>query len=71
MHLFGSMARGTNKPDSDVDIFVDMEPDIHKMVILKEYLENLLGMAVDLVRKHRSLSKFFLNQIKKDGICII
>lgn len=70
MCVFGSMARGDNHSGSDVDVFVEMEPNLSKLVRLKEYLENLLGTAVDLVRKHRSLSQFFLKEIEKDGIRI-
>src|SRR5436309_786010 len=27
--LFGSVARGENRPDSDIDIFVEIDPDAH------------------------------------------
>ena len=41
--LFGSMARGDNKSDSDVDILVDMPPKITLMTDLKDFLENILN----------------------------
>ena len=68
MCVFGSMARGDNHPGSDVDVFVEMPPKAFKMIDLKEYLEELLGVAVDLVRRHSNLSAFFLNEVKRDGI---
>ena len=68
--LFGSMARGDNRPDSDIDILVDMEPKIFVLVALKEYLQELLGTAVDLIHRHSNLSPFFINEIKRDGIYI-
>lgn len=69
--LFGSMARGDNHSDSDVDILVDMPPKIILMSELKDYLEKLLNTSVDLVRRHSHLSVKFLNQIVRDGITLL
>lgn len=69
--LFGSVARGDNRPDSDVDILVDMPPKIFALSALHRYLENLLQSSVDLIRKHSHLSSSFLNQIERDGIRIL
>lgn len=68
--LFGSTARGDNRPESDVDILVEMPPKIFLMSALKEYLENILNSSVDLVRRHSHLSPRFLTQIQKDAITI-
>ena len=70
MTLFGSTARGENRPDSDVDILVEMPPKIFLMSGLKQYLEKILNSSVDLVRLHAHLSRRFLNQIQKDAIKI-
>lgn len=70
MRVFGSMARGDNRPDSDVDVFVEMPPGLIS-VGLQLYLQDLLGVSVDLVRKHNNLRPFFLKQIERDGIYII
>lgn len=40
--LFGSTARGENRPDSDVDILVEMPPKIFLIISLKEYIEKIL-----------------------------
>lgn len=69
--IFGSVARGDNRPDSDVDILVDMPPKIFLMSALKDYLEQLLHSSVDLVRRHSHLSKRFLKQISNDAISIL
>lgn len=69
--LFGSTARGDYRPDSDIDLLVDMPPKILMMSALKEYLENLLNASVDLIRRHSNLSKKFLAQIANDGIVIL
>ena len=70
MTLFGSTARGEQRPDSDVDILVDMPPKIFLMSALKQYLEKILNSSVDLIRRHSHLSPKFLNQIEKDAITI-
>lgn len=69
--IFGSVARGDNRPDSDIDILVDMPPKILLMSGLKDYLEDLLHSTVDLVRRHSHLSAQFLNQISNDAIPIL
>lgn len=70
MRLFGSVARNQHKQDSDVDVFVEMPPKAYNMVAAAQYLEDLLGCHVDLIRKHSNMRPFFLNQIQKYGIDI-
>jgi Predicted nucleotidyltransferases len=71
MCLFGSVARGDNDPDSDVDVCVDMPPKMRLVLGLKRFLEELFGVHVDLVRRHSNLRPFFLSQIEKDAIYVI
>jgi len=49
--LFGSVARGEERKESDIDILVDIEKDIGllEFVGLKQELEDALGHPVDLV----------------------
>ncbi len=49
--VFGSVARGEARPDSDVDILVSFEepPGYDGYLALKWRLEELLGPRVDLV----------------------
>ena len=70
MCMFGSTARGTNTPESDVDLFVDMPPKMSHLVRLGNYLEELLGKSVDLVLPSSRPNAFLLNEIKRDGITI-
>lgn len=70
MQMFGSTARGTNTPESDVDLFVDMPPKMTYLVRLGNYLEELLGKSVDLVLPSSRPNAFLLNEIKRDGITI-
>lgn len=69
--LIGSVARGDNRPDSDIDILVDMPPKIIKISELKYYLESLLHKSVDLIRRHNHISANFLSQISKDAITLL
>jgi len=67
--IFGSVARGEQRPDSDVDVFVELEnPDYFIMCDIQESLERLFGCKVDLVRMRSSLQPILLNNIYKDGI---
>jgi predicted nucleotidyltransferase len=51
--VFGSVARGDNSPDSDLDILVEFEPgaegSIYEYVRFKEYVAGLFGMPVDVI----------------------
>ncbi len=55
LSLFGSRARGDNRPDSDYDFLIDFDPDAR--VSLFEYgraiveFEDLMGLKVDLVER--------------------
>lgn len=70
MRMFGSVARGEEHEGSDVDIFVEMPPKALKVVGLKQYVQDLLGRAVDVVRSHPYLDPFLTNEIDRDGITI-
>lgn len=70
LSVFGSVARGDNHENSDIDILVDMPPKIFIMSALRDYLESILNSSVDLIRRHKHLSPSFLNQISADAITI-
>ena len=71
LRLFGSVSRGEQREDSDVDICVDMEPSLYLLVRLKRFLEQLLQCSVDVVRMHRHINPYLLENIERDGIYII
>jgi predicted nucleotidyltransferase len=50
--LFGSVARGDDVPESDVDIIVDLDPERHiglfEFAGIRDFLREELGRDVDL-----------------------
>lgn len=51
--VFGSVSRGEEKKESDVDILVEFSitPGFFKFIELEEFLSELIGKKVDLVTK--------------------
>lgn len=63
--IFGSVARGEQTEDSDVDVCVDLEvPSIFSLVHIKEELKQLFGCEVDVVRIRQNMDAL----LKKDII---
>ena len=66
--IFGSFARGTMRPDSDVDIEVEFEEGEEtwtNFLGLAEYLEELFGRPVDLVTR-RVLEEYLSADIDEE-----
>ena len=51
--LFGSRARGDNRPDSDTGIMIEIDPEapvgVYEYVGIKEYIASLFDGRVDVV----------------------
>ena len=70
MRMFGSVAKDSHHNGSDIDLFVVMPAKAYTLCAAADYLESILGVNVDLIRKHSNMRPFFLDQIKKYGIDI-
>jgi predicted nucleotidyltransferase len=67
VRVFGSAARGEAGPESDVDLLVELDPDLSLLdfVALKQDLEDLLNLEVDLVTEqglHRRIRERVLRE---------
>jgi len=67
--VFGSYSRNEQRIDSDVDVLVEFERPVGLMtfVRLQEYLEELLGIKVDLVTRgalKRRIRERILKEVK-------
>jgi predicted nucleotidyltransferase len=71
LSLFGSALRSDFRPDSDIDMVVEFEPDARvgllKMAALELELTNLLQRKVDL-RTPSELSRYFRQQVLEDAL---
>ncbi|MEI2746749.1 MAG: nucleotidyltransferase family protein [Ottowia sp.] len=69
LSLFGSVLRGTARPDSDVDLLVEFEPGctpgMFALVAMQDELSGMLGgRKVDL-RTLQDLSRYFRDEVAR------
>jgi len=67
LSLFGSQLKGTARPDSDIDLLVEFEPDAHPTFLDMAQIEIELsralgGRKVDL-RTPQDLSRYFRDEV--------
>ena len=73
--LFGSMVRGEETSDSDIDILVELKPPSERPPIglrwfgLEQELEQILGRKVDLVSQ-AALSPYIQPYVEKEVILL-
>ena len=71
LSLFGSVLKGTARPDSDVDLLVEFEPDARPSLLDMARIEYELsaflgGRRVDL-RTAGDLSRFFRDEVIREA----
>jgi len=69
--LFGSRARGDNRPDSDYDflVFCPKIRSLFKLGGLYSALEEAIGTKIDLVDEE-SPDKEFISEIREDAVVL-
>ena len=69
--LFGSVARGEDRKDSDIDILVDIGHDIGllEFIGLKQELEDALGHPVDLV-EYGTIKPYLRDRILSEQVVL-
>jgi len=69
--VFGSLARGKETPESDVDVVVKMKkPDLFFMVHIKEELENDYKTKVDIVHYRDKMNAFLKKRIDQEAVYV-
>ncbi len=69
--LFGSYARNEENADSDIDIAVELQKsDLFVLSSLKNYLQEIFGKNVDIIRIRKSMNLLLKNRIQKDVLYI-
>ena len=67
--VFGSVARGEARPDSDVDLMVRFSrpTGVFTLVHLKDCLESIIGRPVDLVTE-AGLRPWMRDSVRKEAV---
>ena len=69
--IFGSVARGEQREDSDVDVCYEGEaPSFLTLDMIQSELEELLGSTVDIVRVRDNMNSLLRQRILRDGIYV-
>ena len=73
MALIGSRARGDNRPDSDVDLMIEVDPNrkfsILDLIGVKHIVEDHVGLSTDVIM-WRSLKADFRASAERDAVGI-
>ena len=65
--IFGSVARGEQTENSDIDIYYEGKSlGLKSLVEFPAKLEEFFGVPVDVVRKHGNLRPSFVKRIMQD-----
>jgi predicted nucleotidyltransferase len=69
--IFGSAALNATGSASDIDVVVELEkPDMFCLIGIKQDLEALLNMPVDIVRYRNSMNKYLKQRIDTDAVYV-
>jgi len=69
--VFGSVARGEQREESDIDVCVKFKKTSFRLYMsMNEELEKLFGTKVDLLTLHDNMRQLFRQRIERDAIYI-
>ena len=71
VRVFGSIARGKGRRDSDLDVLVELEPgrSLLDIIAIKQDLEDLLNTKVDVVTE-AAVSPYMRDQVLRQAISL-
>ncbi len=67
--IFGSVARGSFKDQSDIDVVVELgNPDLFNLIGIKQELEERFHCPVDVVRYRDNMNGFLKHKIDQEAV---
>jgi uncharacterized protein len=75
LFIFGSRARGTERPDSDLDLFIDYDPtgkipNMFRLMQIEEKISRALGIPVTITTR-TALHPLMKESIERDAVRVI
>ncbi len=72
LFIFGSRALGTERPDSDLDLFIDYDPaakipNVFRLMQIEEKISQALGIPVTITTRD-ALHPLMKNNIERDAV---
>ena len=75
LFIFGSRARDTHRPDSDLDLFIDYDqdekiPNMFRLMALEDEISRALGIAVTITTRN-ALHPLMRDRIERDSVRVL
>jgi hypothetical protein len=72
LFVFGSRSRGTERPDSDLDLFIDYDPaakipNLFRLMEIEERISQALGVPVTITTR-QALHPLMKESIERDAV---
>ncbi|MFL5259661.1 MAG: nucleotidyltransferase family protein [Hyphomicrobiales bacterium] len=75
LYIFGSRARGTERPESDLDLFIDYDrhrkvPDIFELMRVESEMSSVLGVPVTITTR-TALHPLMKGEIERQSVRVL